>query len=288
MKTSPFCGRSVQEVQHRLDNQIVANSFSAAASQYDQFARLQKQVATTLIDLLPLSSNLLQGVDLGCGTGKMTALLRQRMNNTFEGLTGSSEHLIGIDFAEGMLNHARKHYPSAANAWLCADARALPLPPQSVDWLFSSLALQWCESPQAILQELARVLKPGGCMIFSTLGPKTLWELKETWKRVDSSYTPVNQFFNDQQWRDALAAAGMTLEHSTHELVQLRYPSLKQVMLELKGLGAHTTTINGKPKGLLGKKRWQQLVQTYQQVSAPEHEAECCASYEVFCYVAVV
>jgi malonyl-CoA O-methyltransferase len=61
---------------------------------------------------------------------------------------------------------------------VCADARALPLPDQSVDVLHANLCVQWCGPPQPLFEEFARVLKPGGFLAASSLGPDTLKELR--------------------------------------------------------------------------------------------------------------
>ena len=77
---------------------------------------------------------------------------------------------VGLDIAEGMLRHARA--ASAAPHWVCADAEQLPLAADSVDLVFSSLALQWCETPGQALREIARVLKPVGRLAVSDIALK--------------------------------------------------------------------------------------------------------------------
>src|SRR5690625_3786235 len=65
--------------------------------------------------------------------------------------------LLGLDLAEGMLQFARSQRTARAN-WLCADAEALPLAPASVDLVYSSLSIQWCEQLGTLFKELQRVL----------------------------------------------------------------------------------------------------------------------------------
>ena len=85
------------------------------------------------------------------------------------------------------------HGGGASCDWLVADAEALPLVNDSVDLVFSSLALQWCYRPDHLFAELARVLKPGGICVFTSLGPDTLRELRAAWAAVDA-HQHVNAF----------------------------------------------------------------------------------------------
>ena len=78
---------------------------------------------------------------------------------------------------ETMVEFARRKYPRAGD-WLVGDAEHLPLASQSVDLVFSSLAIQWCARPHLLFAELARVLRPGGRCLFTSLGPDTLRELR--------------------------------------------------------------------------------------------------------------
>ena len=110
-------------------------------------------------------------VDLGCGTGAGAAALRRRFPRA---------RVIGIDLSHEMTRQARR----AQRFWrrydcLCADACALPLATQSVDLVFSSLMLQHCDDPAFPFAEVQRVLRPGGLLLFCTLGPGTLHELRE-------------------------------------------------------------------------------------------------------------
>ena len=71
-----------------------------------------------------------------------------------------------------MLKQAQRHQRLWRRfARVCADAQRLPLRSASVDLVFSSLMLQWCQPLDAAFAEVRRVLKPSGFFAFSTLGP---------------------------------------------------------------------------------------------------------------------
>ena len=104
--------------------------------------------------------------------------------------------VIALDLALPMLREAK----SRAGWWkpfrrVCGDARALPIADQSVDLIFSSLCLQWCEDLEAVFDEFRRVLRPGGWLLCSTFGPDTLTELRQSWAAVDDD--PHDNVFID-------------------------------------------------------------------------------------------
>lgn len=226
-----------------LDKKKVAQSFSRAAATYDSVAQLQRDIGTQLFSGLPAAlsaqSTLL---DIGSGTGFFTRQLAVQYRES---------NIIGLDIAEGML-----HYSSVQQDginWLCADAELLPLSDNSVDIIFSSLAIQWCNNLPQLMAELTRVLKPSGQLHIATLGPDTLHELKSAWQQVDD-YVHVNRFQSSQSLVAALQSAQLMLDKVNQEKRTLYYDRLNELTRELKALGAHNIN-SGKPEGLTGRAR---------------------------------
>jgi len=128
--------------------------------------------------------------------------------------------------------------------------------------VFSSLAVQWCCKPEWFLAELARVLKPGGRCVFTTLGPDTLHELRQSWAAVDT-YQHVNNFLP----AEALIAAagrvsGIELILSTKGYC-MQYQRVGELLTELKSLGAHNMN-RRRPAGLTSRKTLQGMLQAYE------------------------
>ena len=107
-----------------------------------------------------------------------------------------------------MLRQARLLRPGPN--YLCGDAAQLPLPGQSQQLVFSSLALQWCTDFAAVLREAERVLTPGGVLAFSSLAEGTLLELNRSWQATGSGER-VNRFRSLDRYRQLCAASGMQL-----------------------------------------------------------------------------
>jgi len=253
--------------QQSVNKEDVARSFSQAAATYDQVAALQRQVAESLLNRIPdrAFTNI---VDLGCGTGVVAAQLAQR---------AGTERVFGLDIAEGMLEFSRQQYPQPSLQWCGADAENLPLQNDSVDLVFSSLAVQWCADFQQVCNEILRVLKPGGYCLLATLGPETLHELRSAWQQVDG-YVHVNRFIGVERVTKAAMKAGFNCE-CWQEKVVMRYQELRQLTAELKALGAHNVN-SGRPKGLTGRQRIEKLKAGYEIFR--DADGWLPASYDVY------
>ncbi|MBQ0712321.1 MAG: malonyl-ACP O-methyltransferase BioC [Porticoccus sp.] len=271
----------LREGRYHLDKQRVADSFSRAASSYDSVARLQRQVGQRLIEALPDIDPSLEQldqcdafkiIDLGCGTGYFTEQLAKKY--PFADITG-------IDLALGMLDFASSERDMPAT-WLCGDAEDIPLADNSVDLIFSNLAFQWCEQLPVLASEIVRVLKPGGVIAFTSLGQKTLFELRESWAAVDD-YVHVNRFLEANHWQDVFTKAGMVFQNFETDTCLLPYRDLRHLTSELKGLGAHNVNV-GQNRGLTGREHIRKLVSVYEKYRNPQGELP--ATWEVIYGVA--
>jgi ubiquinone/menaquinone biosynthesis C-methylase UbiE len=90
-------------------------------------------------------------LDVGCGTGDLTARLREELR---------AELVAGCDFSAGMLEQAAAR--TRAVQWLQGDAARLPFRDGAFDAVVSTEAFHWFPDPDAALREFHRVLAPGG------------------------------------------------------------------------------------------------------------------------------
>ena len=262
----------------RLDRPGIRTSFDRASATYEAAAVLQARVADELVSRLePFNFAPKVVLDLGAGTGRMTAQLKRRYRRSL---------VIALDLAPGMLHEARRH-----QQWLrrfervCGDAMRLPFADASVDVVISSLMLQWCDPPDAAFAEIRRVLKPDGFIAFTTLGPDTLVELRSAWAEADGDaggYNHVNHFTDMHDVGDALMRAGLSEPVLDVDRIQLTYPDALSLMRDLKAIGAHNVTA-GRPRGLLGRARLQRMQQAYE---AYRRNGKLPATYEVVYAVA--
>ena len=244
------------EAESRLpDKRQVAESFSRAAASYDAVAELQRSVGNALIERLPPFQPA-HWLDLGSGTGHFSRLLAARFPQA-EG--------VAVDIAEGMLRHARPL--GGAASFVAGDAERLPLRSASMDLVFSSLALQWCEDFKAVLDEAERVLRPGGVLAFTSLCNGTLQELRDSWQAVDG-FAHVNRFRSFETYQGLCAAGRLRCVSLEVEPCVLHFAELRQLTHELKALGAHNLN-PGRPDGLTGRARLRALMAAYERYRQP-------------------
>ena len=239
------------------DKRQVAASFSRAAESYDAVAELQRSVGNQLLARLPASLQPRRWLDLGCGTGYFTRALAERYAQG-EGLA--------VDIAEGMLRHARPQ--GGAAHFIAGDAEALPLQSDSVELLFSSLALQWCADFPRVLSEAQRVLRPGGVLAFSSLCVGTLQELRDSWLAVDG-FVHVNRFRRFEDYQQLCAASDLQPLTLQRQAEVLHFPDLRSLTTSLKELGAHNLN-PGRPGGLTGRSRIRALIEAYERFRQPQ------------------
>lgn len=257
-----------------LDKTRVKASFNQAADRYDEVAVLQREVANRLLERLDLVKIQPRRIlDLGAGTGWCTRALADRYPKA---------GVVALDLAPAMLCRARGRFSAwtrrfGRHGFVCGDAERLPFADGSFDLVFSSLTLQWCTDPDGTFAELRRVLRPGGLLMFTTLGPDTLTELRASWARVDSD-VHVNTFLDMHDIGDAMVRARLADPVMDMELIKLTYRQVPQLLSDLKVLGAHNVNA-ARSRGLTGKGRLKAMMAHYEQYRT--EEGVLPATYEV-------
>ncbi|MBZ0097133.1 MAG: malonyl-ACP O-methyltransferase BioC [Sulfuricella sp.] len=262
--------------QFTLDKRRVRHSFDRAAATYDQVAVLQREICDRMAERLQYIKFEPQVIlDAGSGTGYGSRQLRGRY---------AKSRVIELDIAPAMLRASRGQQPAwkrllpfvAAEERVCADIENLPLRAGSVGMIWSNLALQWCNDLEATFAGMHAALESGGLLMFSTFGPDTLKELRQTFGTLDA-HAHVNRFLDMHDIGDALLRAGFAAPVMDMETVTLTYDDLAGLMRDLKALGAHNAN-QGRGRGLLGKGAWQRLQQNYE---ALRRDGKLPATYEV-------
>ena len=244
-----------------IDKREVRRAFSRAARNYDAAAVLQREVCSRMLERLDYVKLQPQRIlDAGSGTGWGARQLGERYPQA---------EIVALDIALGMLQASqgtsswwRKLFSGSKQRFVCADVEALPLCAQSVDMLWSNLALQWCNDLPATFRELHRVLQPEGLLLFSTFGPDTLQELRVAFDGVDG-YNHVSRFVDMHDIGDMLVAAGFADPVMEMERLTLTYDDVRAVMQDLRNIGAHNASA-GRAPGMMGKTKWVRIVHNYE------------------------
>jgi trans-aconitate 2-methyltransferase len=134
--------------------------------QYDKFQREREQPFFDLLALVKPKSGM-RVVDLGCGTGKLTRTMHERLG---------AVKTIGLDRSESMLAGMRgQPQPQGLRfevgtiesfATASTDDVARRLQPSGWDLIFSNAALHWVDDHERVIANLAAALAPGGQLAF--------------------------------------------------------------------------------------------------------------------------
>ena len=95
-------------------------------------------------------------VDLGCGTGRLEAVLLPRLGN------GT---VVAVDFSPAMIEQARRRCPDPRVRWLCRDVHATSLDSASADAVLCFDAFPHFHDRARVLAEVARWLRPRGVFL---------------------------------------------------------------------------------------------------------------------------
>ncbi|WP_025141080.1 methyltransferase domain-containing protein [Achromobacter sp. DH1f] len=198
-------------------------------------------------------------LDAGCGAGDNLPLLRERY---------ADAAYTGLDNCEALLDIARKrHAPAGLTAWIGklarrgpavgfvnADLAATGLAPESLELVWSNLALHWHREPHAVLAEWRRILKVGGLAMFSCLGPATLRELRQA--LTDAGLRTATPAFVDMHdFGDLLVENGFADPVMDQEILTLTYRTPEKLLQDVRALGGNPA--EGRRGGLVGRD-WQQ------------------------------
>lgn len=247
--------------EFEIDKKAVRKAFSKAAMQYDAAAVMQREVCKRMLERLDyIKQKPASVLDVGSGTGWGTRQLGERY---------PAAQIVALDIAMGMLQAARgtsswwsKLFDGNAKKYVCADMESLPVKTNSMNMVWSNLAVQWCNDLPATLVELHRVLKVDGLLMFSTFGPDTLKEIRSAFQGVDG-YNHLNRFADMHDIGDMLVAGGFGDPVMDMEYITLTYDDVKAVMQDLRNIGAHNATA-GRATGMMGKKSWGRVLENYE------------------------
>ena len=156
-----------------MDKKTIARNFSRYAYLYDRYADVQRIAAS---ELLRRNANrdFERILELGCGTGNYTQLLRERFKKA---------KIQAVDICDKMISVARDKLKNKNIHFIVEDAECLNSREQ-FDLITSNAAFQWFEDLEKSLLRYKALLKKQGMISFSVFGPLTFSELNSSIKSV--------------------------------------------------------------------------------------------------------
>lgn len=259
-----------------VDRQQVGRRFSKAAASYsdgDFFAREVDRRMQERLDYVKVEPKRI--LDLGCSRGASLVSLAERYPEA---------QLIGLDVAPAMLSAARPQRAawqrwlglgkSAEPVRLAADAAKLPLKSRSTAVIWSNLLLHWLDDPLPALAEAHRVLEVGGLLMFSTLGPDSLRELRLAFA---DGYAHTQRFIDMHDLGDMLVGCGFADPVMDMEVITLTYDDLDAMFADLRAAGS-SCAMKARRHGLTGRNSWAAARAAYEGV---RRDGKLPATFEV-------
>lgn len=119
-------------------------------------------------------------LDIAAGDGMLAALLAPRCRS-----------MTCLDISPTLVAAGTQRLQAHAHArYIQGDMHAVPLPPASIDTLFLMHALTYSQNPEQVLAEIARLLRPGGQAIISTLAAHEHQAIVASFDHVNLGFAP--------------------------------------------------------------------------------------------------
>ena len=226
-----------------IDPRHARRRFERAARSYANASRLETEIGARMLERLDYVRLAPRRVlDAGAGPLRDARALGKRY--------GGAE-VIALDYSRAMLRAGRRRFnflERRAPEPLCADFARLPLAAGAVELLWSNMALHWAADPLAALREFHRVLAVGGLLMFSTLGPDTLAEL-----RAAAGAARVHAFPDMHDLGDMLVTAGFAEPVMDMERLTIEYAGGEALLADLRASG-QTSALAARARGLAGRR----------------------------------
>ena len=212
-------------------------------------------------------------LDAGCGPGADLGQLQKDY---------PAAQLIGLDAAIAMVAAAQapasrlaalnqflaRLLPAKAGIdLLCGDFGDLPLATNSVDLIWSNLALHWHPQPDRVFREWRRVLRQDGLLMFSCFGPDTFKQLREAFAEADLAPHAL-PFVDMHDFGDMLVESGFSTPVLDMELITVTYASAAALLADVRAWGGNPLAT--RRRGLMGKHAWGRMLAALERFRRPD------------------
>lgn len=226
--------------ERHFNNLRLRRAFDRRAVCFAQMDFLPREVAQRMLEhLAPIKLSPQHILDIGCAVGGALPSLQKAYPNA---------HVIGVDWSTNMLAHASAPKSLFAQLtqrifghrqhWVQADWSYLPCASTSIDLVWSNFSLHWTALPHQALKEWARVLRPEGLLMLSTLGPDSLKELRAAFAQVDHAMH-IPAFVDMHDVGDMLSKNGLTNPVMDAEYLTITYETPKRLLDDVRALGIY-------------------------------------------------
>ena len=171
------------------------------AAAYERLSAPQTRWGEEVVDRLQLTGNE-RVLDAGCGTGRVTALLLDRLPDG---------RVIGLDGSLAMIHRARERFAADPRVELIVADLTEPLPiDPPVDAILSTATFHWIGDHEALFRNLAAALRPGGQLVAQCGGAGNAASLDAAIADLGYSFGGTKTFATAEETKARLERAGFT------------------------------------------------------------------------------
>jgi malonyl-CoA O-methyltransferase len=232
---------------------------------------LRREIASRMFDRLALVKTApRQVLDAGCGSGADIAQLQKMY---------PAAQVLGLDSAPAVLAEAAgatqaprsllsRLLPAKAGVDLvCGDFGQLPFAANSLDLVWSNLALHWHPQPDRVFAEWRRALRVEGLLMFSTFGPDTFRELRSAFADMDAAPHTL-PFVDMHDFGDQLVEVGFTTPVMDMEQITVTYDTAEALLADVRAFGGNPLDTRG--RGLAGRAAWGRMLAALEAQRRPD------------------
>ncbi|KAI9011131.1 S-adenosyl-L-methionine-dependent methyltransferase [Gaertneriomyces semiglobifer] len=231
-----------QQIFNRLVKKKQRNR-SAQHPESPQTDYLKDEVADRVVDrLLDIKRRFSTVVDLGSGAGHIAKFLDKDL----------VDDLIMYDMSEALLHRDEGTAYEVPVRRIVGNEELLPFEENSLDAVISSLSLHWVNDIPGTLIQIQKALKPDGLFLGAMLGGDTLFELRTSLQLTEiereGGVSPhVSPMTDSKDVASLLQRAKFNLITIDVDEIQVQYPSMFELMNDLRAMGESNAILARKP-----------------------------------------
>ncbi len=179
-----------------MDKETITRNFSRCAHLYDRYADVQKKAALEILGQIQ-DYSFSKVLEIGCGTGNYTLLLRDKFKRA---------RITALDISRKMIEIAQEKLKDREIEFIVGDGEFDDFPDTGFDLITSNACFQWFENLETALGRYKRLLKKDGLISFSIFGPLTFQELNVSLESIlKKSPIAANNFIDKNKMNTILS-----------------------------------------------------------------------------------
>jgi len=219
-----------------IKKEEIKRNFSNCAAHYDAYSTVQNSCGLKLIDSIK-TNGFSDILDIGCGTGAYTGLLKDRFPDA---------KIKAVDISQDMIRIAKRKPACRGIDFIVADAEQVSLE-EGFDLVSSNASFHWFENLEETLLFYKQALKEGGIVAFSIFGPRTFFELNYCLRQLLAEDIAIASMgFKSKEKIEKTMKVIFKKTSVTEQIVKEEVVSLPELLRKIKYTGTRGAGIRNK------------------------------------------